>query len=243
MFIEIKNLTKKFQNTFAVNNINFSIEKNRTLGLLGPNGCGKTTSIGMILGLIKPTSGQIFIDDKNLEALKRNDILARINFASPYIELPKKLTVRQNLEVYGRLYGIKNRKERIEEISEDLDIKDFFDRKTGELSSGQKNRVSLAKSLINKPEILLLDEPTASLDPDIGDFVRSYIQDYSSKNKVTILLASHNMAEVERLCDSIIMMKSGKIIDRGTCKEIIDKHGRNNLEETFLKLARSKDEL
>ena len=243
MFIEIKNLTKKFQNTFAVNNINFSIEKNKTLGLLGPNGCGKTTSIGMILGLIKPTSGQIFIDDKNLEALKRNDILARINFASPYIELPKKLTVRQNLEVYGRLYGIKNRKERIEEISEDLDIKDFFDRKTGELSSGQKNRVSLAKSLINKPEILLLDEPTASLDPDIGDFVRSYIQNYSSKNKVTILLASHNMAEVERLCDSIIMMKSGKIIDRGTCKEIIDKHGRNNLEETFLKLARSKDEL
>ena len=243
MFIEIKNLTKKFQNTIAVNNINFSIEKNKTLGLLGPNGCGKTTSIGMILGLIKPTSGQIFIDDKNLEALKRNDILARINFASPYIELPKKLTVKQNLEVYGRLYGVKNRKERIEEISEDLDIKDFFDRKTGELSSGQKNRVSLAKSLINKPEILLLDEPTASLDPDIGDFVRSYIQDYSSKNKVTILLASHNMAEVERLCDSIIMMKSGKIIDRGTCKEIIDKHGRNNLEETFIKLARSKDEL
>ena len=243
MFIQIKNLTKKFQNTFAVNNINFSIEKNKTLGLLGPNGCGKTTSIGMMLGLIKPTSGEIIIDNKNLETLKRNDILARINFASPYIELPKKLTVRQNLEVYGRLYEIKNRKERIEEISEDLDIKDFFDRKTGELSSGQKNRVSLAKSLINKPEILLLDEPTASLDPDIGDFVRSYIQDYSSKNKVTILLASHNMAEVERLCDSIIMMKSGKIIDRGTCKEIIDKHGRNNLEETFLKLARSKDEL
>ena len=242
MYIEIKNLTKKFKNTFAVNDINFDIEKNKTLGLLGPNGCGKTTSIGMILGLIKPTSGQIIIDNKNLESFKRNDILARINFASPYIELPKKLTVRQNLEVYGRLYGIENRKERIEEISEDLNIKDFFHRKTGELSSGQKNRVSLAKSLINKPEILLLDEPTASLDPDIGDFVRSYIQDYSSKNKVTILLASHNMAEVERLCDSIIMMKSGKIIDRGTCNEIIDKHGRNNLEETFLKLARSKDE-
>ena len=243
MFIQIKNLTKKFKNNLAVNNINFSIEKNNVLGLLGPNGCGKTTSIGMMLGLIKPTSGQIIIDNKNLESFKRNDILARINFASPYIELPKKLTVRQNLEVYGRLYGIKNRKERIEEISEDLDIKDFFDRQTGELSSGQKNRVSLAKSLINKPEILLLDEPTASLDPDIGDFVRSYIQDYRSKNKVTILLASHNMAEVERLCDSIIMMKSGKIIDRGTCNEIIDKHGRNNLEETFLKLARSKDEL
>ena len=156
--------------------------------------------------------------------------------------MPKKLTVKQNLEIYGRLYGIKNLQERIDEISKDLDIKDFFDRKTGELSSGQKNRVSLAKSLINKPEILLLDEPTASLDPDIGDFIRSYIQDYKSKNKVTILLASHNMTEVERLCDSIVMMRKGKIIDKGTCSDLITKHGRNNLEETFLKLARSKDE-
>ena len=242
MFIEIKNLTKKFSKTLAVNNINFNIEKNKTLGLLGPNGCGKTTSIGMLLGLIKPTSGQIIIDNKNLDDYKRDDILSRINFASPYIELPKKLTVRQNLEVYGRLYGIKNLKNRIDEISQDLNIKSFFNRKTGELSSGQKNRVSLAKSLINKPEILLLDEPTASLDPDIGDFVRSYIQEYRSKNQVTILLASHNMSEVERLCDSIIMMKNGKIIDRGTCKQIIQKHGRNNLEETFLKLARGKDE-
>ncbi len=242
MFIEIKNLKKKFNDSFAVNGINFEIDKDRTLGLLGPNGCGKTTSIGMILGLIKPTSGEIIIDNKNLDTYKRDEILARINFASPYIELPKKLTVRQNLEVYSRLYGIKNRKERIDEISEDLNISDFFERKTGELSSGQKNRVSLAKSLINKPEILLLDEPTASLDPDIGDFVRNYIQNYRSKNKVTILLASHNMAEVERLCDSIIMMKNGKIIDRGTCKQLIDKHGRNNLEETFLKLARSKNE-
>ena len=242
MFIQIKNLKKKFNDSFAVNGINFEIDKDRTLGLLGPNGCGKTTSIGMILGLIKPTSGEIIIDNKNLDTFKRDEILARINFASPYIELPKKLTVRQNLEVYSRLYGIKNRKERIDEISEDLNISDFFERKTGELSSGQKNRVSLAKSLINKPEILLLDEPTASLDPDIGDFVRTYIQNYRSKNKVTILLASHNMAEVERLCDSIIMMKNGKIIDRGTCKQIIEKHGRDNLEETFLKLARSKDE-
>ena len=242
MFIQIKNLKKKFNDSFAVNGINFEIDKDRTLGLLGPNGCGKTTSIGMILGLIKPTSGEIIIDNKNLDTFKRDEILALINFASPYIELPKKLTVRQNLEVYSRLYGIKNRKERIDEISEDLNISDFFERKTGELSSGQKNRVSLAKSLINKPEILLLDEPTASLDPDIGDFVRTYIQNYRSKNKVTILLASHNMAEVERLCDSIIMMKNGKIIDRGTCKQIIEKHGRDNLEETFLKLARSKDE-
>ena len=243
MFIQIKNLTKKFKNTLAVNKINFSIEKNKTVGLLGPNGCGKTTSIGMMLGLITPNEGQIIIDNENLESLKRDDILARINFASPYVELPKKLTVKQNLEVYGRLYGVKNLNERINEISEDLDIKSFFKRQTGELSSGQKNRVSLAKSLINKPEILFLDEPTASLDPDIGDFVRSYIQEYRSKNQVTILLASHNMGEVERLCDSIIMMKKGKIIDRGTCEEIIQKHGRSNLEETFLKIARSRDEL
>jgi ABC-2 type transport system ATP-binding protein len=242
MFIQIKNLSKKYKDTLAVKNINFSIEKNRTLGLLGPNGCGKTTSIGMMLGLIKPTSGEILIDNKNIESFKRDEILSRINFASPYIELPKKLTVRQNLEVYGRLYGIKDLKSRIEEISEDLDIKNFFNRKTGELSSGQKNRVSLAKSLINKPEILFLDEPTASLDPDIGDFVRTYIQKYRLKNQVTVLLASHNMNEVERLCDSIIMMKNGEIIDRGTCEEIIKKHGRNNLEETFLKLARGKNE-
>ena len=243
MFIQVKNLSKVFKKNLAVDKINFQIEKNKTVGLLGPNGCGKTTSIGMMLGLIKPSEGEIIIDNKNLDSFKRDDILARINFCSPYIELPKKLTVKQNLEVYGRLYGVKNLSERILEISEDLDIKNFFKRKTGELSSGQKNRVSLAKSLINKPEILFLDETTASLDPDIGDFVRSYIQEYRSKNHVTILLASHNMNEVERLCDSIIMMKNGKIIDRGTCKEIIKKHGRNNLEETFLKLARSKDEL
>ena len=242
MFIQVKNLTKIYKDYLAVNKINFFIEKNKTIGLLGPNGCGKTTSIGMMLGLITPTSGDILINNKNLKSFSRDQILSRFNFASPYVELPKKLTVKQNLEIYGRLYGIKNLSERINEISNDLNIKNFFDRKTGELSSGQKNRVSLAKALINKPEILLLDEPTASLDPDIGDFVRSYIQDYKSKNKVTILLASHNMSEVERLCDSIVMMRKGKIIDNGTCEELIKKHGRNNLEETFLKLARSKDE-
>ena len=242
MFIQVKNLSKIFKKNLAVDRINFHIDENKTLGLLGPNGCGKTTSIGMMLGLIEPSDGEIIIDNRNLKTYDRAEILNRINFCSPYIELPKKLTVKQNLEVYGRLYGVKNLNERISTISEDLDIKKFFKRKTGELSSGQKNRVSLAKSLINKPEILLLDEPTASLDPDIGDFVRSYIQEYKLKNKVTLLLASHNMNEVERLCDSIIMMKKGKIIDKGTCKEIINKHGRNNLEETFLKLARSKDE-
>ena len=242
MFIEIKKLSKIYNNYLAVNKIDFKIEKNKTVGLLGPNGCGKTTTIGMMLGLVTPSHGEIIIENKNIKLFRRDEILKRFNFASPYVELPKKLTVRQNLEIYGRLYGIENLNERINEVSSDLDIYDFFDRKTGELSSGQKNRVSLAKSLINKPEILLLDEPTASLDPDIGDFIRTYIQEYKSKNKVTILLASHNMNEVERLCDSIIMMKKGKIIDNGTCEQLIKKHGRNNLEETFLKLARSKDE-
>ena len=243
MFIEIKELKKIYNKFCAVNNINFQIDKNKTIGLLGPNGCGKTTTIGMMLGLVSPTSGEIKIENKNINSFNRDEILKRFNFASPYVELPKKLTVKQNLEIYGRLYGVENLNERIYEVSDDLNIKNFFQRKTGELSSGQKNRVSLAKSLINKPEILLLDEPTASLDPDIGDFIRSYIQDYKTKNKVTILLASHNMGEVERLCDSVIMMRKGKIIDQGTCKELIKKHGRNNLEETFLKLARSEDEL
>ena len=243
MFIKINNLSKIYNQYLAVNKINFSIEKNKTVGLLGPNGCGKTTTIGMMLGLVSPTEGEILIESKNINKFKRDEILKRFNFASPYVELPKKLTVKQNLEIYGRLYGIEDLNNRIKEISSDLDIKDFFERKTGELSSGQKNRVSLAKSLINKPEILLLDEPTASLDPDIGDFIRSYIEEYKSKNKITILLASHNMKEVERLCDQVIMMKDGKIVDSGTCKELINKHGRENLEDTFLKIARSKNEL
>ncbi len=242
MLLQIQNLTKIYKDYLAVNRINFQVEKNKTIGLLGPNGCGKTTTIGMILGLVTPTHGEILIENKNIKLFERDKILKRFNFASPYVELPKKLTVKQNLEIYGRLYGIENLSKKINEISSDLNIKSFFQRKTGELSSGQKNRVSLAKSLINKPEILLLDEPTASLDPDIGDFVRSYIQDYKKKNKITILLASHNMDEVERLCDSVIMMRKGKIIDTGTCAELIQKHGRGNLEETFLKLARSENE-
>ena len=243
MNIKVQNLTKKFKNYLAVNNINFTLESNQTLGLLGPNGCGKTTSIGMMLGLITPSSGEVLIDNQNVNSANRNDLLSRMNFASPYIELPKKLTVRQNLEVYGRLYGIKDLKDRIAEISDDLNLNSFLIKNTGELSSGQKNRVSLAKSLINKPDILFLDEPTASLDPDIGDFVRQYIERYKSKNKITILLASHNMKEVERLCDTVIMMKEGQIVDRGTCKELINKHGRDNLEDTFLQIARSKNEL
>jgi ABC-2 type transport system ATP-binding protein len=243
MKLEVLNLSKKFNNILAVNKINFSIKRNKTLGLLGPNGCGKTTSIGMMLGLITPSEGEILIDNKKLNEKNRIDLLSMMNFASPYIELPKKLTVFQNLNVYARLYGVKDVNQRIEEIAEELNLKDFLNKKTGELSSGQKNRVSLAKSLINKPKLLFLDEPTASLDPDVGDFIREYLENYKLKNELTILLASHNMKEVERLCDNIIMMKKGSIVDQGTCVELINKHGRNNLEETFLKIARSKNEL
>ena len=234
MKLEVKNLSKNFKSTIAVNNISFKIDKNMTLGLLGPNGCGKTTSIGMMLGLITPTEGEILINDINLNPENRIQLLSLMNFASPYIELPKKLTVKQNLEVYARLYGVKEVKKRIEEMVEDLNLKKFLDKKTGELSSGQKNRVALAKSLINKPKLLFLDEPTASLDPDVGDFVREYIEKYKKNNELTILLASHNMKEVERLCNKVIMMKQGKIVDSGTCIELIKKHGRENLEDTFL---------
>ena len=240
MKLEVKNLEKKFKDFTAVNNINFCINEGQTLGILGPNGCGKTTTIGMLLGLIKPSKGEILINEEKFEKLNRESILSKFNFASPYVELPKKLTVQENLEIYGRLYGVNNLKNRIIEITEDLNLKTFLNKKTGELSSGQKNRVSLAKSLINKPKILFLDEPTASLDPDIGDFVREYIEKYKSENKISILLASHNMREVERLCDQVIMMKSGSIVDRGTCTSLIEKHGRDNLEDTFLKIARNK---
>ena len=243
MKLEIKNLVKKFESVTAVNNISFKLEKNSTLGLLGPNGCGKTTSIGMMLGLITPTSGKIYINDIVLEPKNRIELLTMINFASPYIELPKKLTVKQNLEVYARLYGVKKIYERLSELVEDLNLQKFLNKKTGELSSGQKNRVSLAKSLINKPKLLFLDEPTASLDPDVGDFVREYIERYKKNNELTILLASHNMKEVERLCNKVVMMKQGEIVDSGTCGELIKKHGRTNLEDTFLKIARSKNEL
>ena len=243
MKLEVINLEKKFKNFTAVNNISFCIKEGQTLGVLGPNGCGKTTTIGMLLGLIKPSNGKILIDEENFEKLNREKILSKFNFASPYVELPKKLTVKENLEIYGRLYGVKDLDRKIHEISDDLNLDLFLNKKTGELSSGQKNRVSLAKSLINNPQILFLDEPTASLDPDIGDFVRKYIEEYKSKNNISILLASHNMKEVERLCDHVIMMKEGEIVDKGTCQSLIDKHGRNNLEDTFLKLARNKNEL
>ena len=239
MTIEIKNLNKKYKNFNAVQNLNFEIKKGSIVGLLGPNGCGKTTTLGMILGLIKPTSGIVNINGKDIENEKnRIEILEKINFISPYIELPKKLTVKENLIVYGKMYSVQNLEEKINSLIVDLNLNDLKNRKTGELSSGQKNRVSLAKSLINDPEILLLDEPTASLDPDTGDYIRGYIQKFAEKNKTTILLASHNMDEVKRLCSEIMMMKNGYIIDQGSCESLINKHGKKNLEETFLKLAR-----
>ena len=238
MTIEIKNLNKKYNNILAVNNLNLKISKGSIVGLLGPNGCGKTTTIGMMLGLIKPTSGNVFINEQN-----RTNLLQKINFISPYIELPKKLTIEENLKVYGRMYGVKSLNDKINELIEKLNLTEFRKRKTGELSSGQKNRVSLAKALINDPEILLLDEPTASLDPDVGDYIRGYIEDFALNKGTTILIASHNMNEVERLCSEVMMMKNGSIIDKGTCSSLINKHGRKNLEETFLKIVREQYEI
>jgi len=235
--IEVNNLVKQFKNALAVNNISFKINKGTIIGLLGPNGCGKSTTIGMMLGLIKPTSGTVIINNQNIEN-NRTSLLEKMNFISPYIELPKKLTVEENLKVYGRLYGVKNLEGKISEIMEKLNLTEFKKRKTGELSSGQKNRVSLAKALVNDPEILLLDEPTASLDPDVGDNIRTFIEDFASKKGATILLASHNMNEVERLCHEVMMMKDGKIIDKGKSIDLIHKHGRKNLEEVFLKIVR-----
>tara|TARA_A100001015_G_scaffold267541_1_gene317670 strand:- start:270 stop:1004 length:735 start_codon:yes stop_codon:yes gene_type:complete len=240
--LEIIGLSKTFKSKEAVKNISFKVKANEIIGILGPNGCGKTTTIGMILGLLKPTSGKVLINGVEIEK-KRVELLEQLNFISPYVELPKKLTVKQNLEVYGRLYDIKNLKEKIENLSEKLRLNEIFNKVTGELSSGQKNRVSLAKSVINDPSVLLLDEPTASLDPETGDFVRNFLENYQKENKASILLASHNMAEVERLCSSVLMMNKGIIIDKGIPKELIEKHGRKNMEEVFLKLTRGNDEL
>ena len=239
--VEVKDLKKSYDLKEAVRGISFKIKDNEILGLLGPNGSGKTTTIGMILGLLKPSNGEIIIDGKKIED-NRIEILKKINFISPYIELPKKLTVKQNLIVYGKLYSVPDIKKRIENLSEKLRLEDLLNRITGELSSGQKNRVSLAKALINNPKVLFLDEPTASLDPEIGDFVRTFLENYKKEKKISILLASHNMNEVTRLCKSILMMKDGIIIDSGSPEELINKHGRQNLEEVFLKLSRNKNE-
>ncbi len=237
--LEIINLTKNYNGKEAVKNISFKVKKNEIIGILGPNGCGKTTTIGMILGLLKPSKGKVLINGIEIEK-KRVDLLNEINFISPYVELPKKLTVKQNLEVYGRLYDVKDLSKQIEYLSEKLRLENILNKVTGELSSGQKNRVSLAKSIINNPKVLLLDEPTASLDPETGDYVRGFLEKFQKEKKSSILLASHNMAEVERLCSSVLMMNKGTIIDSGKPKALIEKHGRKNMEEVFLKLTREK---
>tara|TARA_A100001388_G_scaffold76395_1_gene54415 strand:- start:324 stop:1052 length:729 start_codon:yes stop_codon:yes gene_type:complete len=237
--LKVIGLSKTYNLKEAVKDVSFEVNQNEIIGILGPNGCGKTTTIGMILGLLKPSKGKVLISGVEIES-KRVDLLNKLNFISPYIELPKKLTVRQNLEVYGRLYDINKLKEKIDYICEKLRLYEFIDKLTGELSSGQKNRVSLAKSIINDPKVLLLDEPTASLDPETGDFIRSFLEEYQYENKTSILLASHNMAEVERLCSSVLMMNKGLIIDEGRPNELIKKHGRRNMEEVFLKLAKKK---
>ena len=235
--LEIINLGKSYNKKTAVNGISFKVNQNEIIGILGPNGCGKTTTIGMILGLLKPSFGKVLINGNEVEK-KRVNLLNQLNFISPYIELPKKLTVKQNLEVYGRLYDIQDLAKKIEYLTEKLRLKDILNKLTGELSSGQKNRVSLAKSIINDPKVLLLDEPTASLDPETSDYVRSFLEDYQKQNKTSILLTSHNMLEVERLCSSVLMMNNGLIIDSGKPNDLIKKHGRKNMDEVFLKLNR-----
>ena len=236
--IKVINLRKTYGTKEAVKNVSFEIKENEIIGLLGPNGCGKTTTIGMILGLLKPTSGEVLINGLKMEE-NPIQILQKINFISPYIELPKKLTVKQNLIVYAKLYSVKNINEKLDYLVSELRLENLLNKITGELSSGQKNRISLAKAIINDPSVLLLDEPTASLDPEVGDFVRSFLENYKKEKKVSILLASHNMDEVNRLCSSIMMMKNGLLIDQGKPDDLIKKHGRKNLEEVFLKLVRN----
>ncbi len=235
--IEVERLTKVYKGLTAVDAISFSIPAGSITGILGGNGAGKTTTIGMILGLILPTAGTIHVLGRDL-ASERHAVLHRINFESPYVALPNRLTVRQNLRVFAHLYGVADVPRRIAELADQLDLAAFLDRETGKISAGQKTRVALAKALINAPEVLLLDEPTASLDPDTGDWVRTRLAAYSRTRGATILLASHNMPEVERLCDDVIMMKAGRIVDRAAPQALIEKYGRTTLEDVFLDVAR-----
>ncbi|HTZ36726.1 MAG TPA: ABC transporter ATP-binding protein [Stellaceae bacterium] len=237
--IVIDNLVKRYGATLAVGGISFAVGRGTTAALLGGNGAGKTTTLAILLGLLLPSEGRVRILGEDM-LRHRYRVLPRINFSSPYADLPHRLTVRQNLAVYARLYGIARRRERIARLAEDLQLAGFLDRPAGKLSSGQKTRVALAKALLNEPEVLLLDEPTASLDPDTGDWVRSYLEAYRARSGATILLASHNMAEVERLCSQVMMMKGGLIVDRGSPDELIDRYGRTNLEEVFLHIARAR---
>ena len=236
--IDVEALTKRFGDTIAVDGIDFAVPVGATAALLGGNGAGKTTTLSMLLGLLLPSAGRIRILGEDM-LRHRHRVLPRMNFSSPYVDLPHRLTVRQNLIVYGRLYGLANLGERIEDLARDLQIEEFLDRATGKLSAGQKTRVALAKALLNAPEVLLLDEPTASLDPDTADWVRGYLETYQRKSGATILLASHNMGEVERLCSDVMMMRAGRIVDRGSPRELLARYGRDTLEQVFLHIARS----
>ncbi len=234
--VEVKNLTKYFKNEPALNNISFNLKYKETLGILGPNGSGKSTTIGIILGLIKASSGDVVIDNININSKHRTRILEKINFASPYTELPKRLSVRQNLEIYARLYNVVDIKKRLEEIFEYFNLEELLNKKVGELSSGQKTRVSLAKALLNKPKLLLLDEPTASLDPVTAEFLREFIINYKKKNDISIIFSSHNMVEVERLCDQILFLRKGKILLKGTVVDILCKNKKSNLQKIYFDL-------
>lgn len=239
--IDVRNLTKQFDKTVAVDNISFAIDHTGITGLLGGNGAGKTTTLSMLVGVLLPTSGSINI--LGIDMLKqRGKALARMNFSSPYVDLPGRLTIRENLTVFSHLYNVPKYKARIAELAEDLNITALLDRSYGNLSAGQKTRASLAKSLINTPDLLLLDEPTASLDPDTADWIRQYLMQYQQKTGATILMASHNMQEVTRMCGDVIMMRTGKIADRGSPQQLIDKYGHDNLEDVFLHIARRQDE-
>jgi ABC-2 type transport system ATP-binding protein len=240
--IEVISLTKYFGQIAAIKDVNFTVENGSITALLGGNGAGKTTTISVLMGLLIPTEGQVQILGKNL--LKdRYSILPDINFSSPYVDLPHRLTVRENLSVYAELYSVERPKTRIGELSERLDIESVLDRKTGQLSAGQKTRVALAKALINHPKLLFLDEPTASLDPDTADWVRRYLQEYSVEKNATILLASHHMGEVERLCDKVLMMRDGRVVDTGSPDKLLEKYNRTNMEEVFLDIARNRVDL
>ncbi len=237
--IQVQGLTKRYGDVTAVDGITFSVASGGTLGLLGGNGAGKTTTIAMLLGLLIPTSGSIRVLGHDM-ARDRFAALARMNFSSPYIALPSRLSVAENLRVYGHLYGVRGLEARIRELAAQLDLAGLLERPAGNLSAGQKTRVALAKSLINRPDVLLLDEPTASLDPDTGDMVRGWLERYRQESGCTVLLASHNMAEVERLCDSVLMLKQGRIVDSGSPPELLDRYGRNDLEQVFLDIARNR---
>jgi ABC-2 type transport system ATP-binding protein len=237
--IAVDGLTKRYGETLAVDGISFTVPRGATVGLLGGNGAGKTTTIAMLLGLLIPTAGSIRVLGHDM-ARDRFAALARMNFSSPYVALPARLSVAENLRVYGHLYGVAGLERRIAELAGELDLTSLLDRPAGQLSAGQKTRVALAKSLINRPDVLLLDEPTASLDPDTGDMVRTWLERYRAVSGCTVLLASHNMAEVERLCSHVLMLKQGRIVDRGSPDELLQRYARDDLEEVFLDIARDR---